>query len=51
MDFSKHRLQKYLDEGQALEKGAQASITTSNNSSQNAREVQPVRQKSKQETK
>ena len=38
MDFSKYKLQKYLAEGQAVEKGAQASITASTNSSNDARD-------------
>ena len=38
MDFSKYKLQKYLVEGQAVEKGAQASITASTNSSNDARD-------------
>ncbi len=37
MDFSKYKLQQYLSEGQVVEKGAQASISTSMNSSMNAK--------------
>lgn len=38
MDFSKYKLQQYLSEGQVVEKGAQASISTSMNSSINAKD-------------
>ena len=38
MDFSKHKLHKYLTEGQALENGAQSSLTASTNSSMDARD-------------
>ena len=37
MNFSKYKLQQYLAEGQVVEKGAQASISTSVNSAINAK--------------
>lgn len=38
MDFSKYKLQNYLIEGQAVERGAQSAITASTNSSNDARD-------------